>query len=44
MIDFRVETEFQTKLDWITGFVKEKCEALDLLFTGHGAPYDVHNK
>jgi acyl-CoA dehydrogenase len=44
MIDFRVEPEFQQKLDWITAFVKEKCEALDLLFPGHGAPYDVHNK
>jgi acyl-CoA dehydrogenase len=44
MIDFRVEPEFQEKLDWITDFVKEKCEALDLLFPGHGAAYDVQNK
>jgi acyl-CoA dehydrogenase len=44
MIDFRVEPEFQEKLDWILAFVKEKCEALDLLFPGHGAPYDVANK
>jgi acyl-CoA dehydrogenase len=44
MIDFRVEPEFQEKLDWIMAFVKQKCEALDLLFPGHGAPYDVHNK
>jgi acyl-CoA dehydrogenase len=34
MIDFRIEPEFQEVLDWITAFVKEKCEALDLLFPG----------
>ena len=43
MIDFRIEPEFQETLDWMMAFVKEKCEALDLLFPGHGAPYDVHN-
>ena len=44
MIDFSIEPEFQETLDWMMTFVKEKCEALDLLFPGHGAPYDVHNK
>ena len=43
MIDFSIEPEFQKKLDWMLQFVKEKCEALDLLFPGHAAPYDVHN-
>jgi acyl-CoA dehydrogenase len=44
MIDFRIEPEFQEQLDWIRAFVIENCEALDLLFPGHGAPYDVHNR
>jgi acyl-CoA dehydrogenase len=44
MIDFRIEPEFQETLDWIRTFVTERCEALDLLFPGHGACYDVNNK
>ncbi len=43
MIDFRIEPEFQEKLDWIMTFVKEKCEPLDLLFPGHAGPYNVHD-
>ena len=41
MIDFRVEPELQAKLDWMAEFVREKCEPMDMLFPGHGAPYDV---
>jgi acyl-CoA dehydrogenase len=44
MIDFRIEPELQARLDWMTKFVREECEPLDLLFTSHGAPYDVKNE
>lgn len=43
MIDFRIEPELQSKLDWMATFVREKCEPMDMLFPGHGAPYDVAN-
>ena len=32
--DFSTEPEFQEKLDWIGGFVREKCEPLDLVWPG----------
>lgn len=41
MINFRIEPEWQAKLDWMATFVREKCEPMDMLFPGHGAPYDV---
>jgi acyl-CoA dehydrogenase len=40
---FATDPEFQTKLDWMARFVRDECEPLDLLFPGHGAPYDVNN-
>jgi len=40
-VDFRVDAEFQEKLDWMNRFVREEVEALDLLFPTDGAPYDV---
>jgi acyl-CoA dehydrogenase len=40
---FSTDPDFQTKLDWMLDFVKTECEPLDLLFPGHGAPYDVRN-
>lgn len=43
MWDFSTDPEFQEKLDWIAAFVHDECEPLDLLFSGHGDPYDVHN-
>jgi acyl-CoA dehydrogenase len=43
MIDFRIEPELQAKLDWMAAFVREQCEPMDMLFPGHGAPYDVAN-
>jgi acyl-CoA dehydrogenase len=43
MIDFRIEPELQAKLDWMQQFVREECEPMDILFPGHGAPYDVAN-
>src|ERR1700685_378528 len=44
MWEFSTEPEFQEKLDWMTTFVREECEPLDLLFPHGGDPYDVHNK
>ena len=44
MWDFSTDPEFQEKLDWMQTFVKKECEPLDLLFPGHGDPYDVRNK
>ena len=44
MIDFRIDPELQARLDWMATFVREECEPLDLLFTSHGAPYDVRNQ
>ena len=43
-IDFEVEPEFQEKLDWIDGFVKEEIEPLDLYFRGTVSPFDKSNK
>jgi acyl-CoA dehydrogenase len=42
-MDFRVDTEFQPKLDWMSRFVREEVEPLDLLFPSSGAPYDKKN-
>jgi acyl-CoA dehydrogenase len=44
MWDFSTESEFQTKLDWMTRFVKEEVEPLDLVFTDFWSPYDMANK
>lgn len=43
MIDFRVEPEFQAKLDWMNRFVREECEAMDLLFPRAADMYDMKN-
>jgi acyl-CoA dehydrogenase len=43
MWDFSTDPDFQEKLDWIAAFVRDECEPLDLLFPGHGDPYDVNN-
>jgi acyl-CoA dehydrogenase len=40
-MDFRVDAEFQEKIDWMNRFVREEVEPLDLLFPVDGAPYDV---
>ena len=42
-MDFRIDAEFQAKLDWMNPFVREEVEPLDLLFPEDGAPYDVKN-
>jgi acyl-CoA dehydrogenase len=45
--DFSTEPEFQEKLDWIDGFVRDEIEPLDLAFSSH-VVYDrshpVHEK
>jgi len=43
-MDFRVEPEFQKKLDWMNTFVREEIEPVDLLFPSASAMYDVNNK
>jgi len=44
VFDFSIEPEFQQKLDWMTTFVREEVEPLDLLFPGGGDPYDTRNE
>jgi acyl-CoA dehydrogenase len=43
-MDFRVDPDFQAKLDWIAKFVREEIEPLDLLFPSAGAMYDTKNQ
>jgi acyl-CoA dehydrogenase len=43
MWEFSTDPEFQHKLDWMTAFVRDECEPLDLLFPHAGTPYDVHH-
>lgn len=43
-MDFRVDPEFQQKLDWMNKFVREEVEPIDLLFPSASAMYDVSNK
>jgi len=40
MIDFRLEPEFEQKLEWVRNFVREKIEPLDALYPEHGAPWN----
>ena len=41
MIDFSIESDFQSKLDWMLDFVRRECEPLDLLLPKHGDPYNT---
>jgi acyl-CoA dehydrogenase len=43
-MDFRVDPDFQAKLDWMAKFVREEVEPLDLLFPSAGAMYDTKNQ
>ena len=43
-MDFRVDPDFQVKLDWMANFVREEIEPLDLLFPSAGAMYDTKNQ
>ena len=43
-MDFRVEPEFQAKLDWMNRFVREEIEPIDLLFPHASDMYDTKNR
>jgi acyl-CoA dehydrogenase len=43
-MDFRVDPEFQEKLDWMNRFVREEVEPLDLLFPSAAQMYDTKNR
>lgn len=43
-VDFRIDPEFQAKLDWMSKFVREEVEPLDLLFPSAGDMYDTKNE
>jgi acyl-CoA dehydrogenase len=38
--DFETDPDFQRKLDWMDGFVREEIEPLDLVFRGPADPFD----
>lgn len=42
-MDFRVDPEFQKKLDWMKQFVRDEVEPLDLLFPSASSMYDIKN-
>lgn len=42
-MDLSVEPEFQAKLDWMKQFVREECEAMDLIFPRPADIYDLKN-
>ena len=42
-IDFSVEPEFQTRLDWMDRFISEEVEPLDLYFRDTVSPFDRTN-
>lgn len=44
MWSFQTEPSFQAKLDWISDFVRQECETLDVLFPHIGATYDTENR
>jgi len=43
-MDFRVDPEFQQKLDWMNRFVREEVEPVDLLFPNASSMYDTKNE
>jgi acyl-CoA dehydrogenase len=43
-MDFSTDPEFQKKLDWMAGFVRDECETMDLLFPQQGSQYDTKHK
>lgn len=42
-MDFTVDPDFQTKLDWMNVFVREEVEKLDLLFPAGCEPFNTGN-
>jgi acyl-CoA dehydrogenase len=43
-MDFQVDPEFQSKLDWMKQFIREEVEPLDLLFPSASSMYDTQNR
>jgi acyl-CoA dehydrogenase len=43
-MDFSVDPEFQQKLDWMSKFVRDKVEAMDLLFPQGSEQFNTKNK
>jgi acyl-CoA dehydrogenase len=43
-MDFKIDPEFQAKLDWMSKFIREEVEPLDLLFPSAGDMYDTKNE
>jgi acyl-CoA dehydrogenase len=43
-MDFRIDPEFQPKLDWMNRFIREEVEPLDVLFPAASTMYDMHNE
>ena len=44
MVDFSIEPEFQAKLDWMEGFVRDRVYPLEYLYDyDKDAPYDIQN-
>jgi acyl-CoA dehydrogenase len=43
MWDFSTDPAFEEKLGWVSAFVHDECEPLDLLFPEGGDPYDTSN-
>jgi acyl-CoA dehydrogenase len=40
-MDFSTDPDFQKKLDWMDGFVRDECETMDLLFPEQGCQFDT---
>lgn len=45
MVDFAIEPEFQEKLDWMQGFIRDRIYPLEYLYDyDKDAPYDIQNE
>ncbi len=42
-MNLTIDSEFQAKLDWMAGFVRDECEVMDLLFPEQGGQFDPNN-
>jgi acyl-CoA dehydrogenase len=42
-MDFSTDPDFQKKLDWMDGFVRDECETMDLLFPEQGCQFDTRH-
>jgi acyl-CoA dehydrogenase len=44
MWEFSTEPEFQSRLDWMAGFIRDEVDALDVLFPSISVVYDTRHK